>query len=90
MEFYHATLARRAKRLDLWAIDYFQVMPKVDAIVEWYRSTGLRPYLDCITDAMEREEFLTEYGTRLTPSFPTSESGGVPFVFRRIFIVAGV
>ena len=90
LEFYYTTLAGRAKRLDLWATDYFQVMPNVDAIVEWYKSTGLRPYLDCITDAMEREGSLTEYRTRLTPSFPTSERGGVPFVFRRIFIVAGV
>jgi trans-aconitate methyltransferase len=47
----------------------------------------LRPYLDCITDAREREEFLIEYRTKLTPSFPNLESGGVPFVFRRIFIM---
>ena len=89
MEFYYATLARCAKWLDLWATDYFQVMPNVDAIVEWYKSTGLRPYLDRIADAMEREDFLSEYRTRLTPSFPASESGSVGFFFRRIFIVAG-
>src|SRR5215471_19768799 len=75
LEFYHAILAGRAKMLDLWATDYFQVMPNVDAIVEWYKSTGLRPYLDRIADAMEREDFLSEYRTRLTPSFPASESG---------------
>lgn len=89
LEFYYATLVGRVKRLDLWATDYFQAMPNVDAIVEWYKSTGLRPYLDCITDAMEREDFLAEYRTRLTPSFPHSQSGGIPFFFRRIFIVAG-
>jgi trans-aconitate 2-methyltransferase len=90
LEFYNATLARCAKWLDLWATDYFQVMPDTGAIFGWYKSTGLRPYLDCITDAMAREDFLSEYRTRLMPSFPTSDSQGVPFVFRRIFIVAGV
>lgn len=89
LEFYYANLARFAKWLDLWATDYLQIMPNLHGIVEWYQSTGLRPYLDCIKDARQRQEFLDEYGARLSPFFPESEAGGVPFLFRRIFIVAG-
>lgn len=90
LAFYHATLAGIAKRLDLWATEYFQMLPDVDGIVEWYKSTGLRPYLDAIEDAGERQEFLAELRSRLSPSYPRSEAGGVPFTSRRIFIVAGV
>lgn len=89
LDFYYAALSRCTKWLDLWATDYLHIMPDVNGIVEWYRGTGLRPYLDCIRDPDERHEFLDEYRARLSPLFPTSEAGGVPFLFRRIFIVAG-
>jgi trans-aconitate 2-methyltransferase len=64
-------------------------MSNVDDIVEWYKSTGLRPYLECIQDNDHRQEFLEEYRSRLSAVYPKSEAGRVPFLFRRIFIVAG-
>jgi trans-aconitate 2-methyltransferase len=90
LEFYYAALARKTKWLDLWATDYLQIMPDVDGIVEWYKSTGLRPYLDRIVNDGQRREFLAEFRSRLGPFFPKSEAGGVPFLFRRLFILAGV
>src|SRR5690242_11191443 len=90
LEFYYEVLARRVKQLDLWATDYLQIMPDVDGIAEWYNSTGLRPYLDCIDDDGHRVRFIDEYRSRLATFYPKSGVGGVPFLFRRIFIVAGV
>jgi trans-aconitate 2-methyltransferase len=90
LEFYYAALARTAKTLDLWATEYLQVMPDVDGIVEWYKSTGLRPYLDYIESDEQRREFLNEFQSRLEAFYPTSQAGGVPFLFRRLFIIAGV
>jgi trans-aconitate 2-methyltransferase len=63
-------------------------MPNVEAIVEFYKGTGLRPYLDVIDDAAERERFLAEYLEKLAPAFPPRADGAVLFPFRRIFIVA--
>jgi trans-aconitate 2-methyltransferase len=54
------------------------------------KSTGLRPYLDRIEDDGQRLKFLDEYRSRLEPFYPKSQVGGVPFLFRRIFILAGV
>lgn len=90
LDFYYAILARSAKWLDLWATDYLQIMSSVDEIVEWYKSTGLRPYLACIPDSEERRQFIEEYSSRLSALYPASEAGGLPFLFRRIFIIAGV
>ena len=90
LEFYYTVLARQAKRLDLWQTDYLHPMQSVQGIVDWYTSTGLRPYLDRITDETARQDFLQEYSDKLKPLFPASEAGGVPFLFRRIFIVAHV
>lgn len=89
LEYYYAALSSSAKWMELWATDYFQVMPDVPAIVEWYTSTGLRPYIASIDDSSEQQAFLDEYANRLSPHFAASSTGEVPFSFRRIFILAG-
>jgi trans-aconitate 2-methyltransferase len=88
LDFYYDALAPHAARLDLWATEYWHAMPNAGAIVEFYKGTGLRPYLDAIGDAGERERFLVEYLERLSPLFPPRPDGAVLFPFRRIFIVA--
>ncbi len=89
LDFYHDLLKPQAARLDLWATEYWQVMADVNGIVEFYKSTGLRPYLDPIGDAGERERFLEEYAGRLDGVFRHAAGGGVFFPMRRIFIIAG-
>lgn len=88
LDFYYETLAPVASRLDLWATDYFQIVPSLDSIVEFYKATGLRPYLGPIADEADRNRFLAEYLEKLRPVFPPSPSGAVYFPMRRIFIVA--
>ncbi|MFN7923624.1 MAG: hypothetical protein U0Q16_26215 [Bryobacteraceae bacterium] len=65
-----------------------QVMPGLDGIVEWYKSTGLHLCLDRITDASQRQSFLDQYRERVASFFPESKAGGVSFQFRRLFVVA--
>ncbi|MGA7234822.1 MAG: methyltransferase domain-containing protein [Bryobacteraceae bacterium] len=88
LDFYYDALAPHAARLDLWASEYWHAMPDAAAIVEFYKGTGLRPYLDVIGDSEERERFLAEYLEKLRPEFPPRSNGLVLFPFRRIFIVA--
>ena len=86
--FYYEALAGRAARLDLWTTEYVQVMADVDALVEWYRGTGLRPYLEAIGEASERERFLAEFREGLGREYRESQAGGMLFPFRRMFLVA--
>jgi trans-aconitate 2-methyltransferase len=88
LSFYYDVLAPHASRLDFWATEYWHPMNSAEAIIEWYKGTGLRPYLDCIGDASERERFLAAYLDRLRPEFPPRDNGMVLFPFRRFFIVA--
>lgn len=90
LEHYHEILAPLASYLDLWATDYLQIMPDFESIIEWYKSTGLRPYLQAIHDEAEQNRFISEYSDRLRPHYPASATGAVLFSFRRLFIVASV
>ncbi len=88
LEHYHQILAPYASHLDLWATDYLQVMPDFESIIEWYKGTGLQPYLQTIHDEAEQRRFLAEYAERLRPHYPPSVTGDVLFSFRRLFILA--
>lgn len=88
VEFYYDVLAPHARRLELWTTDYVHVLESVDAIIEWYRGSGLRPWLDALPDDATRTQFLGSYRARLTPYFHPRPDGRVLFPFRRLFVVA--
>jgi trans-aconitate 2-methyltransferase len=88
LDFYYEALAPVASSLDLWATEYFQIVPNVEAIVEFYKATGMRPYLGPIEDPAEKQRFLDEYLEKLRPVFPPSSNGVVLFPMRRVFIIA--
>lgn len=86
--FYYDTLSPLAVRMDIWETEYLHVLPNVAAIVEWYRGTGLRPWLDALPDAAARTQFLADYEKALGPEFPPQRDGRVLFPFRRLFVIA--
>jgi trans-aconitate 2-methyltransferase len=63
-------------------------MESVEAIVEWYKGTGLRPFLDALPSDEDRDRFTAEYLERLHPHYPPAADGKVLFLFRRLFLVA--
>ncbi|MQA93442.1 MAG: trans-aconitate 2-methyltransferase [Streptosporangiales bacterium] len=84
---YLDALAGLGCRVDAWETTYLHVLQGEDPVVEWVKGTALRPVLDRLTDPALREEFLTEYATRLREPYPPRPYGTV-LPFRRIFVVA--
>jgi len=85
--FYYDVLQPVSSSLEIWETEYIHVMPDHEAIVEWYKGTGLRPYLEAL-NASEQETFLQQYLVRLKESYPRQKDGQVLFPFLRIFFVA--
>jgi trans-aconitate 2-methyltransferase len=86
--FYYDLLAPQAVRIDLWVTEYLHVMDGSDGIVEWYKGTGLRPFLDALPNDAERGNFLADYADRVCEAYPAQPDGKVLFPFRRFFLVA--
>jgi trans-aconitate 2-methyltransferase len=85
-EEYYDILAPHATRLEIWLTDYLHVLPSVGAIAEWYRGTGLRPYLDALGDDGPR--FVGEFTAALARHYAPRADGRVIFPFRRLFLIA--
>jgi trans-aconitate 2-methyltransferase len=56
--------------------------------VQWYSSTGLRPYLNSLESDSTKDAFLTDYEDALKIAYPAQGDGNVLFPFVRIFFVA--
>ena len=86
--FYYDVLAPGAARIDLWTTEYVHVMAGPEAIVDWYKGTGLRPFLDALASDADRAKFTGAYLEQIRAEFARRPDGRVLFPFRRLFAVA--
>lgn len=88
MDGYYGWLSPLCAEIDIWMTTYLHVLEGDDPVVEWMRGTALRPYLDALPDAREREAFLAAFRSRIAAAFPPQADGMTLFPFQRLFIVA--
>jgi trans-aconitate 2-methyltransferase len=86
-ESYYDLLKPLCARVDIWHTIYNHVMAGPEAIVEWFKGSGLRPFLDAL-DPPVREDFLRAYLAQITQHYARRHDGRVLLKFPRLFIVA--
>jgi trans-aconitate 2-methyltransferase len=85
-DFYAAMLAKLGyDRIDCYHLTFHHPMDQPADVVQWYRSTGLRPFLDALPKN-RHDEFLGRLTERLKAAYGTS--GPMTFDFKRLFIWA--
>ncbi len=84
---YLERLSVKAARVDVWHTVYYHPMADAEAIVEWVKGTGLRPYLDA-AGKDHQDAFLADYTTRIRKAYPPMADGRVLLRFPRLFVVA--
>jgi len=86
---YYDLLAGCTRSVDVWETEYLQILAGPDPVLEWVKSTGLRPILEALGDS-ERAVFLAEYAARLRAAYPVRADGRTLYPFKRIFFVATI
>ena len=84
-ELYDALKPQCAK-VDIWHTIYQHPLESHEAIIDWLKTTGLRPFLEPL-DETHRAGFLAAYLERLRKAYPVCTDGRVLLRFPRLFLV---
>jgi trans-aconitate 2-methyltransferase len=85
---YYELLRPLCAKVDLWRTTYYHALAGgPGAIVEWFKGSGLLPFLEPLGLA-ERAAYLAAYTTAISRAYPSSADGGVLLPFPRLFMVA--
>ena len=84
---YYHWLKRAGCSVDIWQTTYIHPLDGAAAIAEWFKSTGLKPYLDPLTGE-EQDEYLRRYRHEIAKAYPAQSDGKVLLRFPRLFFVA--
>jgi trans-aconitate 2-methyltransferase len=84
---YYRWLKPLSARVEIWQTTYVHPLPGVGAVVDWFRGSGLRPFLNPL-DECEREQFIDRYMRELAASYPAEPDGRLLFLYPRLFVIA--
>jgi trans-aconitate 2-methyltransferase len=86
-EDYYSLLQQAGCTVDIWQTTYVHPLEGAGAIIEWFKSTGLRPYLDPLSPE-EQAVYLGRYKEEIAKAYPAQADGKVLLRFPRLFFVA--
>jgi trans-aconitate 2-methyltransferase len=86
--FYYDVLGAIATHIDLWETEYYHQMEHPQAILNWFRATGLRPFLAALETEEEKNRFEQLVLNGYTQAYPPQKDGRILFPFRRLFMIA--
>ncbi|HEY8423308.1 MAG TPA: trans-aconitate 2-methyltransferase [Clostridia bacterium] len=84
---YYDILSDISREFYIWETIYYHAMKSHNDILEWYKGTGLRPYLSVLPEN-KKAEFENQIMERLIQAYPKQKNGDVIFRFPRLFFIA--
>jgi len=86
-EDYYDLLRPLCHHIDIWHTHYNHVIEDHTGVVEWFKGSGLRPFLEPL-DAARRDTFIARYSAEIALAYPARADGRIMLKFPRLFIVA--
>ena len=88
VDWYYELLLPLCAKLDFWRTTYYhQLAGGASAIVEWFKGSGLRPFIQPLGDN-ERSAYLERYTAEIARAYPALADGSVLLPFPRMFMLA--
>jgi trans-aconitate 2-methyltransferase len=84
---YYDLLSDLTDTFTVWETTYYHRMKSHEAIMEWYRGTGLRPYISVLSEN-DKKAFEAEIYDEIVKAYPVQKNGEIIFRFPRFFILA--
>lgn len=87
-EEYYDLLNELGFDFDIWQTTYYHTVSSHEGIIDWYKGSGLRPYLEALESDEERQEFISDLLSVIREKYPTQSNGNVILKMPRVFFVA--
>ena len=87
-EFYYNVLIPFSGVIDMWETTYYHVLGSHVDMIEWYKSTGMKPFLQRLPCDAYRREFEKAILEKCRKMYPIQKNGDVLYPFRRLFFIA--
>lgn len=82
-------LSKCSLNVDMWETTYYHIMSSHKDIIEWYKGSGLRPYLDSL-DENEQQDFIFELTEKLKAAIPVRSGSNVILKMSRMFFISEI
>ncbi len=86
-EEYYDMISSLTHDFAIWQTTYFHVVSCPEGVIDWYRGSGLRPYLEKLS-AEEQKQFLAQLLSLIKENYPIQKNGTVILKMPRIFFTA--
>lgn len=86
-EEYYDELSALSGNFRIWETVYYHTVASAGEIIDWYKGSGLRPYLEALSDS-EKDEFLTELTSDVDKTVIKQKDGKVILKMPRLFFTA--
>jgi trans-aconitate 2-methyltransferase len=86
-EDYYDLLRPLCSHIDIWHTHYNHIIENHAGVVEWFKGSGLRPFLAPL-DAAMRERFTARYTDEIKAAYTARSDGRIMLKFPRLFILA--
>lgn len=86
-EDYYDILGRLSDNFNIWETTYYHTVQSHNGVIEWYKGSGLRPYLDSLSEE-KRPEFLADLNEIISENFPRRANGSIILKMPRLFFTA--
>ena len=84
---YYDVLSGISEYFEMWETIYCHRMPSYESIIEWYKGTGLRPYLEQLSKT-DAEDFVRDVYRELKNRYRIQSNGEIMFRLPRMFFIA--
>lgn len=80
-------LCKSASEVEMWDTSYYHIVPSHSSVIDWYKGSGLRPYLEVLDEA-EKNDFLSDLLDRIKKNYPVQADGKIILKMPRLFFIA--
>ncbi len=87
LQHYYDIAVKLSKKIVVWKTDYIHILDSHEEVVEWYKGSGLRTFMERLPNESIKNKFYEQYTEKLKKAYKFDEFGRVLLRFPRIFVI---